>query len=56
MRGLVINAIDLESPDYYYYYYSGSKYGGYYTDKTAPKLKQTGTDGSSGTGQQGAPS
>ena len=56
LRGIVLNAFDLQSPDYYYYYYSGSKYGGYYTDKTAPKLKQTGTDGSSGTGQQGAPS
>ena len=55
LRGIVLNAFDLQSPDYYYYYYSGSKYGGYYTDKTAPKLK-TGTDGSSGAGQQGAAS
>ena len=39
LRGIVLNAFDLQSPDYYYYYYSGSKYGGYYTDKNAPKLK-----------------
>ena len=38
LRGIVLNAFDL-SPDYYYYYYSGSKYGGYYSDKNAPKLK-----------------
>lgn len=31
--GVVINAVDLRSPDHYYYYYSGSKYyGGYYGD------------------------
>ena len=31
--GVVINAVDLRSPDHYYYYYSGSKYyGGYYSD------------------------
>ena len=41
LRGIVLNAFDLESPDYYYYYYSGSKYGGYYTDKNAPKLHGT---------------
>jgi Mrp family chromosome partitioning ATPase len=40
LRGIVLNAFDLQSPDYYYYYYSGSKYGGYYTDKNAPKLKE----------------
>ena len=27
LRGIVLNAFDLQSPDYYYYYYSGSKYG-----------------------------
>jgi capsular exopolysaccharide synthesis family protein len=44
LRGIVLNAFDLSSPDYYYYYYSGSKYGGYYTDKNAPKLKVSGND------------
>lgn len=39
VMGLVINAIDLESPDYYYYYYSGSRYGGYYGDKNTSELK-----------------
>jgi succinoglycan biosynthesis transport protein ExoP len=52
LRGIVLNAFDLQSPDYYYYYYSGSKYGGYYTDKTAPKLHQTGTVGSSGNNEK----
>ena len=41
VMGVVLNAIDLESPDYYYYYYSGSSYGGYYSDKGAPTLKST---------------
>jgi capsular exopolysaccharide synthesis family protein len=27
--GLVVNAVDVDSPDYYHYYYYGSKYGGY---------------------------
>jgi succinoglycan biosynthesis transport protein ExoP len=32
--GVVINAVDLNSPDYYYYYYSGSKgYGSYYHEE-----------------------
>jgi capsular exopolysaccharide synthesis family protein len=41
LMGIVVNAVDLASPDYYYYYYAGSKYGygGYYTDKGAPQLK-----------------
>ncbi len=38
VMGLVINAINLDSPDYYYYYYSGSRYGGYYGDKSSPVL------------------
>ncbi len=40
LRGIVLNAVDIQSPDHYYYYYSGSKYRGYYTDKDAPKLKE----------------
>jgi polysaccharide biosynthesis transport protein len=40
--GLVVNCVDLNSPDYYYYYYSGSKYGGYYADADAPRLKGNG--------------
>jgi succinoglycan biosynthesis transport protein ExoP len=27
--GVVVNAVDVDSPDYYHYYYYGSKYGGY---------------------------
>ena len=27
--GTVVNAVDVNSPDYYHYYYYGSKYGGY---------------------------
>lgn len=47
LRGIVLNAFDLQSPDYYHYYYSGSKYGGYYTDESAPKLVVD--DGNGGT-------
>lgn len=43
LRGIILNAFDLHSPDHYYYYYSGSKYGGYYTDKNAPQLTGSGT-------------
>jgi succinoglycan biosynthesis transport protein ExoP len=37
--GLVVNAVDVNSPDYYHYYYYGSKYGGYgrYSEETSPK-------------------
>ncbi|HWR13928.1 MAG TPA: polysaccharide biosynthesis tyrosine autokinase [Terriglobales bacterium] len=27
--GVVVNAVDVDSPDYYHHYYYGSKYGGY---------------------------
>lgn len=35
--GVVVNAVDVDSPDYYHYYYYGSKYGGYgrYSEETA---------------------
>jgi capsular exopolysaccharide synthesis family protein len=39
MMGVVVNAVDLNSPDYYYYYYSGSKYGSYYTDQSSSKTQ-----------------
>jgi capsular exopolysaccharide synthesis family protein len=34
--GLVVNAVDVDSSDYYHYYYYGSKYGGYgrYSEET----------------------
>jgi len=32
--GVVVNAVDLKSPDSYYYYY-GSNYGGRYYDESA---------------------
>jgi capsular exopolysaccharide synthesis family protein len=37
--GVVVNAVDVDSPDYYHYYYYGSKYGGYgrYTEETSSK-------------------
>ena len=38
--GIVVNAVDVNSPDYYHYYYYGSKYGGYgryTTEETAVK-------------------
>ena len=49
LRGIVLNAVDFQSPDYYYYYYSGSKYRGYYTDKDAPKLKEARNGNAQGT-------
>ncbi len=35
--GVVVNAVDVNSPDYYHYYYYGSKYGGYgrYSEETS---------------------
>ena len=47
LGGVVVNGVDMSSPDYYYYYSGygykyGGKYGGYYTDKHAPKLNSTG--------------
>lgn len=37
--GVVVNAVDVNSPDYYHYYYYGSKYGGYgrYSEETSPR-------------------
>ncbi len=32
--GVLLNAVDLSSPDYYYYYEYQSKYGGYYRDES----------------------
>jgi hypothetical protein len=34
VMGVVVNAIDLQSPDAYYYYY-GSNYAGRYYDESA---------------------
>jgi len=46
LGGVVVNAVDMSSPDYYYYYSGygykyGRKYGAYYADKDAPKLNST---------------
>ena len=36
VMGVVVNAVDLQSPDLSYHYYYGSKYGGsYYEDGAA---------------------
>lgn len=37
--GVVVNAVDVNSPDYYHYYYYGSKYGGYgrYSEETSSR-------------------
>ena len=37
LMGVILNAVDLQSPDSYHYYY-GSKYRGYYYEETAEKL------------------
>ena len=36
VMGVVVNAIDLQSPDMYYYYY-GAKHGGHYYDENAAR-------------------
>ncbi len=33
VMGVVVNAVDLQSPDLHYYYY-GSKYGGHYYEES----------------------
>ncbi|HEV3308472.1 MAG TPA: polysaccharide biosynthesis tyrosine autokinase [Candidatus Sulfotelmatobacter sp.] len=35
VSGVLLNAVDLSSPDYYYYYEYQGKYSGYYQDKTS---------------------
>jgi succinoglycan biosynthesis transport protein ExoP len=39
VMGVVVNAMDLHSPDAYYYYY-GAQYGGRYYDETAEQSKK----------------
>jgi polysaccharide biosynthesis transport protein len=42
LTGVIVNGVDLRSPDYYYYYYSGSKYyGGYYHEENPQKTTET---------------
>jgi capsular exopolysaccharide synthesis family protein len=36
VSGVLLNAVDLSSPDYYYYYEYRKKYGGYYQESDAP--------------------
>ena len=41
LTGVIVNGVDLRSPDYYYYYYSGSKYyGGYYHEENPQKATE----------------
>jgi len=39
LRGVVLNAVDIRSPDYRRYYCAGSNYRGYYGDQDASELK-----------------
>ncbi|MFB3813284.1 MAG: GumC family protein [Terriglobales bacterium] len=45
IMGVVINAVDLSSPDYYHYYYSGSKYGHYYRKRNPAHSNDVGSNG-----------
>jgi exopolysaccharide transport family protein len=36
--GVLLNAVDLSSPDYYYYYEYQGKYSGYYRNEDAPEI------------------
>ena len=35
VSGVLLNAVDLSSPDYYYYYEYQGKYAGYYRDQAS---------------------
>jgi len=41
VMGIVVNAVDVNSPDYYHYYYYGSKYGGYGRYHEEPSVKES---------------
>jgi Mrp family chromosome partitioning ATPase len=50
VTGVVLNAVDLNSPDYYYYYEYQRKYGmRYYTNEDAPPPDETVPKASSAT-------
>jgi capsular exopolysaccharide synthesis family protein len=42
--GVLLNAVDLTSPDYYYYYEYQGKYAGYYTDEGPSEKDEAGDD------------
>ena len=42
--GVLLNAVDLTSPDYYYYYEYQGKYAGYYRDEDLPEVHEDGEE------------
>ena len=42
--GVLLNAVDLTSPDYYYYYEYQGKYAGYYRDEDLPEVQEDGEE------------
>lgn len=42
--GVLLNAVDLSSPDYYYYYEYQGKYAGYYRDEDLPEVQEEGEE------------
>jgi len=42
--GVLLNAVDLTSPDYYYYYEYQGKYAGYYRDEDLPEVTEEGEE------------
>jgi len=45
VTGVLLNAVDLSSPDYYYYYEYQGKYGGlYYREEEGDPQGSAGTD------------
>jgi capsular exopolysaccharide synthesis family protein len=42
--GVLLNAVDLTSPDYYYYYEYQGKYAGYYRDEDLPEVQENGEE------------
>ena len=42
--GVLLNAVDLTSPDYYYYYEYQGKYAGYYRDEDLPEVQEEGEE------------
>ena len=48
VTGVLLNAVDLSSPDYYYYYEYQGKYGGlYYREEEGSPEGQAGSEGTS---------
>ncbi len=55
VTGVLLNAVDLSSPDYYYYYEYQGKYGGlYYREEEIPSGEQSAANGTTGASSESA--